>query len=98
MNENTKMTPLKDVDKKELYVIYCPFCDQKIVFKSYDFFDFLFRSFLLGVHFKLISICVFPNLLAFFIFIWTNYLKSARGVLLATFIYAFIIFIGKFTS
>lgn len=35
-----------------------------------------------------ISLCVIANLLVFFIFIWTNRNYSARGVLLATFIYA----------
>ena len=35
-----------------------------------------------------ISLCVITNLLVFFIFIWTNRNHSARGVLLATFIYA----------
>ena len=41
MNENTKMTPLKEVNEKELYVIYCPFCDQKIVFKIDPEADFI---------------------------------------------------------
>lgn len=34
-----------------------------------------------------ISLCAVTNLLVFFIFIWTNRNRSARGVLLATFIY-----------
>ena len=65
---------------------------QKIMFPGYEYDDFLFRAFLIGVHIKVISVCVFPNLLIFFVFIWTNRLKSSRGVLLATLIYALVIF------
>ena len=35
-----------------------------------------------------VSLCVITNLLVFFIFIWTNRNYSARGVLLATIVYA----------
>ncbi|MEN8121517.1 MAG: hypothetical protein ABFS35_14285 [Bacteroidota bacterium] len=44
-----------------------------------------------GIFSELVSLCVVPNLLLFFIFMWTNRLKSARGVIGATFIYAFIV-------
>ena len=43
-----------------------------------------------------ISICVIPNLLLFFIFIWTKRFQSARGVTLATMIWAFTILILRF--
>lgn len=46
---------------------------------------------------KFLSVCVYPNLLLFFIFIWRNRLLSARGVLLATIILAFLVLIVKFT-
>jgi hypothetical protein len=36
-----------------------------------------------------LSLCVIPNLLLFYIFIWTNRDKSSRGVILATLLYAF---------
>lgn len=43
-----------------------------------------------------LSVCVFlSNLLVFFIFIWTRKDKSARGVLAATFMYAFFVAIMK---
>jgi hypothetical protein len=32
----------------------------------------------------IISWCVLPNLLLFFVFSWTNWLKSAKGVLIST--------------
>ncbi len=40
---------------------------------------------------KILSLAVVPNLLLFFIFIWADLLKTARGVLSATIIYAFAI-------
>lgn len=43
----------------------------------------------------LISLSAIPNLLLFFIFIWTNRIKSARGVIFATFIAAFIMLLFK---
>ena len=43
-----------------------------------------------------ISLGVIPNLLVFFIFIWLNYLYSARGVLAATLIFAFLVVITKY--
>ena len=45
---------------------------------------------------KFVSICVYPNLLLFFIFIWRNRLYSARGVLGATILLAILDFILKF--
>ncbi|MBN1252324.1 MAG: hypothetical protein JXR51_02665 [Bacteroidales bacterium] len=49
-----------------------------------------------NIYSELISVCVVPNLLLFFIFIWTNRMLSARGVIGATFIYAIIILILKY--
>ena len=45
---------------------------------------------------SLISLSVVPNLLLFFIFIWLNYLYSARGVLASTLFFAVIVIITKF--
>lgn len=41
---------------------------------------------------RMLSIAVFPNLGIFFIFIWTNRMRSAKGVLGATIIFAIIVF------
>jgi hypothetical protein len=46
---------------------------------------------------KYISVCVYPNLGLFFIFIWANRLLSARGVLMATILLAIVVFILKFS-
>ena len=43
-----------------------------------------------------ISLSVIPNLPLFFIFIWLNYLYSARGVLASTLLFAGIVVITKF--
>ncbi len=45
---------------------------------------------------SMISLSVIPNLLLFFIFIWLNYLYSARGVLVAVFLFALIMVLTKF--
>lgn len=60
-----------------------------------EFLETLFR---LNILTQVISLHVIPNLLLFFIFIWKNYLLSARGVLTATFIFAGLIFILKFST
>lgn len=51
-----------------------------------SFFEYLDSLYRLNVLSKVISICLIPNLLLFFIFIWTNRLRSARGVILSMFI------------
>jgi hypothetical protein len=45
---------------------------------------------------SLISLSVVPDLLVFFIFIWLNYLYSARGVLAAVFLFALVVVLTKF--
>ena len=45
---------------------------------------------------SLINLSVIPNLLLFFAFIWTNMLYLARGVLLATVLFAVIVVLVKY--
>jgi len=45
---------------------------------------------------SIISLSVVPDLLVFFIFIWLNYLYSARGVLAAVFVFALVVVLTKF--
>ena len=45
---------------------------------------------------SLISLSVVPDVLVFFIFIWLDYLYSARGVLAAVFLLALIVVLTKF--
>lgn len=42
---------------------------------------------------KMLSLCVYPNLIPFFLGIWTNRLQTARGVLGATIIMAILTFV-----
>ncbi|MBI4646337.1 MAG: hypothetical protein HY738_07015 [Bacteroidia bacterium] len=51
---------------------------------------------LADIHIAAFSLCVVPNLLLFFIFIWKNYYFSARGVLFATLLYTITVFIIKY--
>ena len=66
------------------------------IYKSPDnisaFFDEIIR---VGIISELVSLCVIPNLLLFFIFMWTNRLQSGRGVIGATFIYVIVVLILK---
>ena len=45
----------------------------------------------MGIISQLVSLCVVPNLLLFFIFMWKNNLRPARGVIGSTFVYALIV-------
>jgi len=49
-----------------------------------------------GITTKLLSLFLLPNLLLFFYFNWQNFLQAARGVLMATFVYAGVIMYLKF--
>ena len=66
-------------------------------FETMDFQYFWDKLFELNVFTKFLSICVYPNLLLFFVFIWKNRLLSARGVLMATIVLALIVMIFKFS-
>lgn len=46
---------------------------------------------------KIVSLCVIPNLALFFLFLNKNYFYSARGILMATVLFALFVFITKFT-
>jgi hypothetical protein len=48
-----------------------------------------------GIQTELISLATVFNLLLFFIAIWTGKQHTARGIILATFIYVFIVLILK---
>ena len=50
----------------------------------------------LGMLSKVVSLTAIPNLLLFFLFIWTNRNFSARGVVFATLLLAFVMLILKF--
>lgn len=73
-----------------LFIVYF------VTFDNYtlkEFFEFLKTMRVLT---KLFSLCVVPNLGVFFLFVWPNYLKGARGTLTATFLTAFVVIAIQF--
>lgn len=60
--------------------------------------EFLEYTYFRGVLSSLLSLNILPNLVLFYLFIRKNYLFSARGVLLATFVFAGLVLIIKITS
>lgn len=56
-------------------------------FGGRTYFDFIETLITFHSFGKLLSLSVLPNLLLFFICIWSNWLRMARGVLIATVIY-----------
>ncbi len=63
---------------------------------SYDFSQFLNLAIKYNLFSQILSVGVIANLLIFFLFLNTNNYKSAKGVILATFIYAIITLIIKY--
>ena len=60
------------------------------------FFEFLVQFQQLKMLPKLLSLASIPNLILFFLFIWTNRMFSARGVIFATLVIAFVMLVLKF--
>ncbi len=58
--------------------------------------NFLVRFQYLGMLTKVLSLATIPNLLLFFLFIWTQRNFSARGVIFATLLMAFVMLVLKF--
>ena len=58
--------------------------------------NFLQRFQMLGMLSKVLSLASIPNLLLFFVFIWTRRNFSARGVIFATLVMAFVMLVLKF--
>ena len=59
------------------------------------FVDFLQQFQQMDMLSKVVSLAAIPNLLLFFLFIWTNRNFSARGVIFATLLLAFVMLILK---
>jgi hypothetical protein len=60
-----------------------------------EFFRFVYFRNILS---PLVSLTVLPNLLLFFIFLRSNFLRGARGVLLASFVLTIVVVIIKALS
>jgi hypothetical protein len=60
------------------------------------FADFISSFQRMQVLSKLVSLSAIPNLLLFFLFIWTDRTYSARGVIFATLVVALVMLVLKF--
>lgn len=67
----------------------------EVKYSEMDFVVFLKSMWEMKIFMKLLSLCVFPNLGFFFLFYRNKYDMAARGVIMATFIYAFAVLIAK---
>lgn len=67
-----------------------------IQFSGYDFRELIDLLVSKKVFTKIISLCVIPNLALFFIFLNKNHYNSARGILMATIVFAIFVFITWF--
>jgi hypothetical protein len=72
-------------------------------FYLYRYSDIPVAEFIRFIYFReilspLVSLNILPNLILFFIFIRLDYLFSARGVLLATFLFAGLVMVLKVIS
>jgi hypothetical protein len=71
------------------------FITYQVKYSEMDFSAFLQNMWQMKILMKLLSICVFPNLGFFFLFYRLKYDMAARGVIMATFMYAFMVLIAK---
>ena len=67
-----------------------------VKFSETEFRVYLNNLWYMKVFFKIMSLCVFPNLVFFLVFYRMKYDMAARGVIMATFIYAFLVMFAKF--
>ncbi len=66
-----------------------------VKYSEWDFIQFVRNMWQMKIFLKLLSLCVFPNLGFFLYFYHIKYDSTARGVILATFMYAFLVLIVK---
>jgi len=67
----------------------------QVKYSEMEFQIFIRNIWKMKIFMKLLSLCVFPNLGFFFFFYQIKYDMAARGVILATFMYAFFVLIVK---
>jgi len=64
-------------------------------YANMEFLTYVRSIWQMKIFLKILSLCVFPNLGFFLLFYRRKYDMAARGVILATFIYAFVVLIAK---
>jgi len=68
----------------------------ELKYSDMEFMVYLRNVWQMKIFLKILSLCVFPNLGFFFLFYRLKYDMAARGVIMATFMYAFFVMVGKF--
>lgn len=67
----------------------------EVKYSEMEFTAYLRNVWQMKIFLKILSLCVFPNLGFFFLFYRLKYDMAARGVIMATFMYAFAVLIAK---
>jgi len=67
----------------------------QVKYSEMDFLIYLKDLWQMKMFLKLLSLCVYANLGLFFVFYRLKYDMAARGVIMATFMYAFLVLIAK---
>ena len=67
----------------------------QLKYSEMEFMVYVRNIWQMKIFLKILSLCVFPNLGFFFLFYRIKYDMAARGVIMATFMYAFAVLIAK---
>lgn len=67
----------------------------QVKYANMEFLTYVRSIWQMKIFLKILSLCVFPNLGFFLLFYRRKYDMAARGIILATFIYAFVVLIAK---
>jgi len=67
----------------------------QVKYGNIEFMIYIRKTWEMKIFLKILSVCVFPNLGFFLLFYRRKYDMAARGVILATFMYAFAVLIAK---
>ncbi len=67
----------------------------QVKYSEMEFSVYLRNMWNMKIFLKILSLCVSPNLAFFLLFYRQKYDMAARGVIMATFMYAFVVLLGK---
>jgi hypothetical protein len=67
----------------------------QLKYSEMEFTVYIRNIWQMKIFLKILSLCVFPNLGFFFLFYRVKYDMAARGVIMATFMYAFAVLVAK---
>jgi len=67
----------------------------EVKYSEMEFSVYLRNVWQMKIFLKILSLCVFPNLGFFFLFYRLKYDLAARGIIMATFMYAFLVLVAK---